>query len=398
MNADPKAFLLAVRIAQRMDEIAPFHVVEIFNRVGELERAGHSVINLCIGEPDFPTPQPMLDAAAKALQAQRFPYTASLGIPELRAAIAKFYWDRYHVNVPAERIAVTAGASAALLLTMGVLINPGDRVLLTDPGYPCNHQFIRAMGGKPAGVPVDSSSDYQLNAALIARHWTPETVAALVASPANPTGTMIHADAMRDLITAVHARGGRLIVDEIYLALSYGKEAKTALSLSDDVFIINSFSKYFQMTGWRLGWIVAPGAYVKAIERLSQNLFISNSAIAQHAALAGFEAATLELLESRRREFQARRDYLIPALKQLGFGIPVTPEGAFYVYADCSAFSDDSYRFAWDLLEKAHVAVTPGIDFGNFHAQRHVRFSYCASLEQLREGVARLKAYISHQP
>ena len=394
MNADPKHFTPAVRIATRMDEIAPFHVVEIFNRVGELERAGHHVINLCIGEPDFPTAQAILDAAAKALQSGRFPYTPSLGIAELREAIAKFYWDRYQVNVAPERIAVTAGASAALLLTMGVLINPGDRVLLTDPGYPCNHQFIRAMGGKPIGVPVDSVSNYQLNAALIEQYWNGETAAALVASPANPTGTMIHADEMAKLINAVHGCGGRLIVDEIYLALSYGQKATTALALSDEVFIINSFSKYFQMTGWRLGWIVAPSAYVKAIERLSQNLFISNSAIAQHAALAGFEPGTLQILESRRKEFQTRRDYLIPALKELGFGVPITPEGAFYVYADCAKFSDDSYEFAKDLLEQAHVAVTPGIDFGTHHAERHVRFSYCTSLAQLREGIDRLKRFL----
>ena len=391
MNADPKRF---ARIANRMNDIAPFHVVEIFNRVGELQRAGHSIINLCIGEPDFPTPQPMLDAAAKALQSGRFPYTPSLGIAELREAIANFYSDRYQVKIAPERIAVTAGASAALLLVMGVLINPGDQVLLTDPGYPCNHQFVRAMGGKPIGVPVDSSSGYQLNAALIEKNWNPNTVAAVVASPANPTGTMIHQDAMADLIGAVHRRSGRLIVDEIYLALSYGETATTALSLSDEVFIVNSFSKYFQMTGWRLGWIVAPSAYIPAIERLSQNLFISNSAIAQHAALAGFESATLEILETRRKEFQARRDYLIPALKELGFGIPVTPEGAFYVYADCSKFAADSYRFAWDMLEKSGVAVTPGVDFGVYHAERHVRFSYCASLEQLREGIARIGSYL----
>jgi aspartate/methionine/tyrosine aminotransferase len=255
------------------------------------------------------------------------------------------------------------------------------------------------MGGKPIGVPVDSDSGYQLNAALIEKNWNVRSVAALVASPANPTGTMIHRDAMAELIKAVQNRNGRLIVDEIYLALSYGDHAMTALSLSDDVFIINSFSKYFQMTGWRLGWIVAPSAYIPAIERLSQNLFISNSAIAQHAALAGFKPETLSMLELRRKEFQARRDYLIPALKDLGFAIPVTPEGAFYVYADCSKFTDDSYRFAWDLLEKSHVAVTPGIDFGVHHAARHVRFSYCASLEQLREGVARIERHLNgYQP
>ncbi|MEO6022045.1 MAG: pyridoxal phosphate-dependent aminotransferase [Burkholderiales bacterium] len=395
MNADTKHFTPNLRIAQRMAEIAPFHVVELFNRVGELERAGHHVVNLCIGEPDFPTPQPMLDAAAAALKIGRFPYTASLGMPELRLAIAKFYLDRYNVVVTPERVVVTAGASGALLLTMGVLVNAGETVLLTDPGYPCNQQFVRMMGGVPFAIPVDSSTGYQLNTDLVNKHWTADTVAALVASPANPTGTMINANAMGKLIAAVASKGGRLIVDEIYLALNYGEAATSALTLSDEVFIINSFSKYFQMTGWRLGWLIAPSGYVREIEKLAQNLFISNSTIAQHAALASFAPETLELLEARRHEFKARRDYLIPALQDLGFGVPVVPEGAFYVYADCSRFTKDSYRFCWDLLEKAHVAVTPGIDFGSHRAAHHMRFSYCTAIEELKEGVARIKHYLA---
>ena len=395
MNADPKTFPQNIRIAQRMADIAPFHVVELFKRVGELQQAGHHVINLCIGEPDFPTPQPMLDAAAAALSIGRFPYTPTLGIAPLREAIAKFYSDRYQVVIAPERVIVTAGASGALLLAMGVLLNPGDEVLLTDPGYPCNQQFVRVMGGVPLGVPVDSSSGYQLNAELVNKHWTEKTVATLVASPANPTGTMINAGDMRDLIAAVGARGGRLIVDEIYLALHYGGQATSALALSDEVFVINSFSKYFQMTGWRLGWMIAPGAYVREIEKLAQNLFISNSAIAQHAALAGFAPSTLTLLEERRAEFKARRDYLIPALRELGFAVPIEPEGAFYVYADCSKFTGDSYNFCWDLLEKAHVAITPGIDFGRHRANQHVRLSYCTGIDELKEGVVRIKRYLS---
>ena len=399
MNADPKHLTRNPHIAQRMAEIAPFHVVELFNRVGELERLGHHVVNLCIGEPDFPTPQPMLDAAAAALKIGRFPYTPSLGTPELRLAIAKFYLDRYNVIVAPERVIVTAGASGALLLTMGVLVNAGEKVLLTDPGYPCNQQFVRVMSGVPVGIPVDSGTGYQLNTELVNNHWDADTVAALVASPANPTGTMINIDAMRKLIAAVAGKGGRLIVDEIYLALNYGEAATSAITLSDDVFVINSFSKYFQMTGWRLGWLIAPSGYVRDIEKLAQNLFISNSTIAQHAALAGFTPQTLDLLEARRREFKARRDYLIPALQDLGFGVPVVPEGAFYVYADCSRFTKDSYNFCWDLLEQAHVAITPGIDFGSHRAAQHVRFSYCTAIDELKEGVARIKRFLgNYQP
>jgi aspartate/methionine/tyrosine aminotransferase len=395
MNADPKRLAPAARIAQRMDEIAPFHVVELSNRVGELKRAGHMVINLCIGEPDFPTPQPMLDAAAKALQSGRFPYTDSLGIPELRRAIAQFYWHRYQVKIAPERIAVTAGASAALLLTMGVLINPGEQVLLTDPGYPCNHQFIRVMGGNPVGVPVDSGSGYQLNAALIEQHWTADTVAALVASPANPTGTMIHADAMSDLIAAVQRRGGRLIVDEIYLALSYGREATTALSQSDDLFIVNSFSKYFQMTGWRLGWMVVPEALVPAIERLAQNLYICPSTIAQHAAIACFEPGSIAEYERRRAEFRSRRDFLVPALNALDLPVPVAPDGAFYAWADCSRHSASSWDFAFDLMRRAHVAITPGRDFGRHGTERMVRLSYASSMAHLQTAVERLRDALS---
>jgi aspartate/methionine/tyrosine aminotransferase len=384
----------AARIARRMDEIQPFHVAELFTRAGELRRAGHSVINLSVGEPDFPTPQPILDAARRALERGRFPYTETLGIPELRAAIAGLYQTRYGIKLAPERVVVTAGGSGALLLTMGVLINPGDEVILADPAYPCNFQFVRLMGGKPVGITAGPDTHYQLTPELITQNWTSHTAAALIASPANPTGTIVPVEQMRNIAATVARLGGQLIVDEIYHGITYGADALTALAVSDEAFIINSFSKYFHMTGWRLGWIVAPSAYVRAIERLAQNIFISNSAIAQYAALAAFEPRTIEIAEARRREFQARRDYLLPALRNLGFEIPIVPEGAFYLYADCSRLTDDSYQFAWDVLERAHVAITPGIDFGQNRPNQHLRFSYCTSLTNLQEAVARLKSYL----
>lgn len=398
MSAQPKverdSAAVNFHLASRMADIQPFHVVEIFTRAGQLEHAGHKVISLCVGEPDFPTPAPIVAAAKQALDAQRFYYTASLGIWPLRQAISDFYRSRFAVSVEPERIAITTGASGALLLTLGVLVNPGERVLLTDPGYPCNFQFVRAFNGQPVGVSVGVATQYQLTAELIRSNWNANTVAALIASPANPTGTIVPRESMQEIIAAVHGLGGRLIVDEIYQGLTYDHEPSTVLSLSDEVFVINSFSKYFQMTGWRLGWMVLPKSYVREVEKLAQNLFISNSAMAQVAATAGFRPETIAIAESRREEFRRRRDYLIPALQQLGFGVPVIPQGAFYIYADCSKLTDDSYQFAWDLLEKAHVAITPGIDFGSHGAKQHVRLSYCTSMENLQDGVARMGRYL----
>jgi aspartate/methionine/tyrosine aminotransferase len=273
-------------------------------------------------------------------------------------------------------------------------VNPGDEVLVPDPGYPCNRHFVRFVEGVPVGVPVGAASQYQLTADLIDRHWSARTVAVMLASPSNPTGTLIGNDELARIVAAIRARGGAAVVDEIYHGLTYGTEAATALALSDDVFVINSFSKYFNMTGWRLGWIVAPEAYVPHIDKLAQNLFLAAPTIAQHAALAAFEPQTIAILEERRREFQRRRDYLVPALRALGFEIPVVPQGAFYVYANCSRFTDDSQVFASRLLEEAGAAITPGIDFGANQPRQHVRFAYTTSLERLKTGVERLRDFI----
>jgi len=267
-------------------------------------------------------------------------------------------------------------------------------VLLTDPGYPCNRHFVRVLEGAPVGVPVGPGENYQLSAESIARHWTARTRAALIASPSNPTGTMVGHDEMRRIVAAVDDLGGRLVVDEIYLGLSYEGAPRSALAISDDLFVVSSFSKYFNMTGWRLGWIVAPERHVRDLEKLAQNLYISPATVSQRAALACFEPATLALLEERRQAFRARRDYLVPALRELGFGIPVMPGGGFFVYADCSRFSDDSLAFCRDVLEATGVAITPGIDFGAHRAKEHVRFAYTIAMEKLEDGVARLARYL----
>jgi len=292
------------------------------------------------------------------------------------------------------RIVVTSGASGALLLVCAVLVDPGDEVLLADPGYPANRHFVRLMEGVPRAVPVDASSGYQLTPQHLERHWGPRSVAALVASPSNPTGTLISTERMSAMAAFAGERGGTLIVDEIYHGLVYEGEYTTALAHSDDVFVINSFSKYFQMTGWRLGWLVAPERYVRELDKLSQNIYLSAPTPSQHAALAAFEPETIAILEARRMEFKARRDYLVPALRELGFDIPVTPQGAFYVYAGCGRLTQDSFAFARDLLEQAGVAITPGIDFGANAPERHVRFAYTNSIERLQEGVARIARFL----
>jgi aspartate/methionine/tyrosine aminotransferase len=386
-----------LRLAQRMRDIAPFHVMELFGRARELEAAGRSIIHLEVGEPDFPTPEPIVQAGIAALRA-RLPYTQALGLPALREAISGFYLQRFGVRVDPACIAVTAGASGALLLALGVLVDPGDEIVLTDPGYPCNRQFVRALEGRAVGVPVTAASQYQLTADMVERAWSARTAGVLLATPANPTGTLVPQASLREIHRRVRARGGALIVDEIYQGLTYDGDPETALAFANDMFVINSFSKYFQMTGWRLGWLVVPEAYVREVEKLAQNLFICPSTPAQYAALAAFKPETLAICEERRAEFRARRDYLLPALRALGFGIAVQPQGAFYLYADCSRFTQDSARFASDMLEHVGVALTPGLDFGSHEPQRHVRVSYCVAIDKLKEAVQRLARFVERGP
>ena len=383
-----------IHAAARVADIAPFHVMEVQTAARALEAAGRDVVHMEIGEPDFPTPGPVLDAAREALAHGGIYYTSALGLPALREAIARHYGDHYGVDVAPERVVVTAGSSAALLLVLALIVNRDEQILLADPGYPCNRHFVRVLEGEPVGIPVGPEHRYQLSADLVARHWSARTRGVLVASPSNPTGTMVAADEMERIVAAVADRGGRLIVDEIYLGLSYEGRPRSALALSDDAFVISSFSKYFNMTGWRLGWVVAPERHVRDLEKLAQNLYISPSTIAQHAALGCFTPENLAILESRRQAFRERRDFVVPALRDIGFRIPVMPGGGFFVYADCSRFSRDSLSFCREVLDATGVAITPGVDFGMNRAHEHVRFAYTVAIGKLEEGVRRLRAHL----
>lgn len=382
-------------IADRMDDIQPFHVMALLGRARELEAQGRSIIHMEIGEPDFVTAQPIIDAGIAALEAGQTHYTPTMGLPALREAISDYYQSHYQVDVPARRIAITPGASGALQLAFSVLINPGDAVVLADPGYPCNRHFVRLNEGQSIAANVDANSNYQLNESILKEAWTRNSVVAMLASPSNPTGALVSDDELKAMHDFVAQQDGVLVVDEIYHGLVYGQQAKTALAISDDIFVINSFSKYFGMTGWRLGWLVIPEEYVDAVDRLAQNIFLAAPTLAQHAALAAFDPKTIAIFDQRRDEFAERRDYLLPALREIGFEIPVNPEGAFYLYANCEKFSSNSYEFVRDLLEKAGVAITPGIDFGDNAADKHVRFAYTTSLDNLKEGVARIRKYLA---
>ena len=379
--------------ATRMAAIEPFHVMELMAKARALEAQGRSIIHMEVGEPDFPTPQPVIEAAQRFIAGGQVFYTHALGLPQLREAIAGFYATRYGVAVDPGRIVVTAGASGALLLALGALVSPGDEWLLTDPGYPCNRHFVRLLEGVPRAIAVDATTAYQPTAEKVGAGWTAKTRGLLVASPNNPTGTLIEPERMVSLWQAVKARGGTMIVDEIYHGLTYGTDARTALEISDDIIVVNSFSKYFGMTGWRLGWLVVPPGMVRDVEKLAQNLFISPSAPAQHAALAAFAPDTLSILDARRVEFRARRDLLLPGLRALGFRIDAEPQGAFYIYAGIGDLGRDSFALAGQLIEHAGVAATPGLDFGANAPDRHMRFAYTVAAEKLADGLARMERY-----
>ncbi len=378
--------------SRRSRDIAPFHVMSLLARAQQLEQAGHDVIHLEIGEPDFTTADPIVRAGQAALAAGHTRYTTARGLPALRAAIAGFYGRRYNVDLDPERVLVTPGGSGALLLASSLLVDPDRHWLLADPGYPCNRHFLRLVEGAAQLVPVGPQTAYQLTPELVETHWNAASVGALVASPANPTGTVLDAAQLVGLSQALKARGGHLVVDEIYHGLTYGMDAPSVLQVDDDAFVLNSFSKYFGMTGWRLGWLVAPPQAVPELEKLAQNLYISASSIAQHAALACFEPDTMVIFEQRRQAFQARRDYLLPALRELGFRIEVEPQGAFYLYCDVSAFTDDAQAFCAHFLETEHVAFTPGLDFGHYRANQHVRLAYTQEIPRLQEAVARIRS------
>jgi len=378
------------RLAAKLDRISPFYVMELVKRAAALEAQGQDIVHMSIGEPDFTAIAPVQAAAEAALRAGKSRYTPAVGIPMLREAIAAFQSQRFGVAVDPARIIVTAGASGALQLACTALLDPGAEVLMADPAYPCNRHFVTAAGGTARLVPTSPEERFQLSAEQVREHWTARTAGVIVASPSNPTGTSIAPEALADLVREVRRRDGFAIVDEIYLGLSYDSPRRSAAALGEDVILVNSFSKYFHMTGWRLGWLVVPPALVSAFEKLAQNLVICPSAIAQHAALACFTPEAQAEFEARREAFRARRDYLLPEFERLGLHVPVKPDGAFYIYADVSQHAPDSNKLAYRLLEQASVCAVPGMDFGHAAPERYLRFSYANSLERLQEAVARM--------
>jgi len=380
-------------LARRMAAITPFRVVDVMEAAWAAERAGRNIIHLEVGEPDFGTPAPVVEAASKAIADGRVRYTSSLGIPELREAISGYYAERFGVDVPARRVVVTIGASGALLLALAATIDRDDQVLLADPGYPCNRNLIRLCEAEPVSIPVGALTDYQLTAELVSQRWTPRTKGVLLATPSNPTGTMVAPGELAAIAAEAQRRGGVCFVDEIYGELVYDRAPATVLASTDEVFVINSFSKTFGMTGWRLGWMVCPEWALRSIESLSQNAFIAAPAPAQFGALAAFSPEVWAIVEERRQAFAARRDVLVDGLRATGFGVPVMPQGAFYVYARSDSLDSDSMRLARRLLDEAGVAAVPGLDFGDHEPEAHMRFSYTTALDQITEAVRRLAAW-----
>lgn len=394
-----------MKFSSRAERIDPFYVMEVAKAAQAMARevAGTSepMIFLNIGEPDFTAPPLVQEAAAKAVRDGATQYTNALGLDALRERISGWYQSRFGVDVPARRIVVTAGASAALHLACLALIERGDEILMPDPSYPCNRHFVSAAEGRAVLVPTTAAERYQLSSDKVQAAWTDKTRGVLLASPSNPTGTSIAPAELRRIHEVVQSRGGVTMIDEIYLGLSYEEEfGHTALAIDEHIISINSFSKYFNMTGWRLGWMVVPDAMVLVVERLAQNLFICASTVSQQAALACFEAESIAEYERRRAEFKARRDYFIPALQSLGLSVPVMPDGAFYAWADCTDAAQrlgvqGSWDFALEVMRRAHVAITPGRDFGSFEPERFVRFSTANSMAQLQESVARLRKLLA---
>jgi aspartate/methionine/tyrosine aminotransferase len=395
-----------MKLSQRAQRIEPFYVMEMGKTAAQLaQQFAHTdrpMIALNIGEPDFTAPPGVQAAAEKAIRDGHTQYSHALGLPALRERISHWYQQRWNLNIDPGRIVVTAGASAALHLACLALVDEGDEVLLPDPSYPCNRQFVQAAGGRAVLLPTDAAQRYQLQADQVRQAWGPHTQGVLLASPSNPTGTSIHPDALREIDQFVQSRGGVTLVDEIYLGLSYDATyGQSALHLGEHVLSINSFSKYFHMTGWRLGWLVAPPSLVPVIESLAQHLFICPNAIAQRAALACFEPDNLAIYEQRRTEFQARRDMVVPALNQMGMQVSVVPDGAFYAWAHVAPICErmglaNSWDFCLAAMQHAHVAMTPGRDFGHNQTEHHVRLSTASSLAQLQQATERLKQWVQH--
>jgi len=389
-HADPPGTAL------RLAGIAPFHVMRILARARELEAAGRDIVHMEIGEPDFPTPAPVIAAGQRALAEGRTKYTPAAGLPELRRAIAGHYAGRYGVAVDPDRVLVTPGASGALQLLLASLVNPGEQVLMPDPAYPCNRHLVRLFDGEAVGLATRAEEGFALSCEQVAAAWGPRSRALMLATPANPTGACLSLDELAAHYANLRRLGGALIVDEIYQGLEYGRDSVTALALGEqDLFVVNSFSKFFGMTGWRVGWVVAPADWVAVLDRLAQNIFLAAPTVSQHAALAAFEPDSLAIMERQRQVLAGRRELLLDGLQDLGLAVGGDPCGAFYLYADCRAWTDDSAQLAQQLLEQAGVAVTPGLDFGSAEAEHFVRFAYTTDETRLTEGLRRMRRFLA---
>lgn len=384
--------------ASRLANIDAFHVMELAKQAATLERAGRHIIHMGIGEPDFTAAAPVIHAAEVAMRRGVTQYTGALGIHALREAIAGYYKTAYGLDIPERRVIVTAGASGALLLACAVLVEIGAEVLMPDPSYPCNRHFVAAFDGHAKMIPSGPAERFQLTAAQVAANWGEKTRGVLLASPSNPTGTSILPDELKAILAEVRERRGFAILDEIYQGLSYDAPPVSALALDDNVITVNSFSKYFNMTGWRLGWLVVPDALVPAFEKVAQNLFICASAVAQHAAVACFSPEALAIYDERKAEFHRRRDAILPALEALGLRVPVKPDGAFYVYADCRHVNHpaagDADKLTQAILHDAGVVMVPGTDFGPHTARDYIRISYATSMANIEEAMDRMHHFL----
>jgi aspartate/methionine/tyrosine aminotransferase len=378
-----------IGIARRAEALPPFIAMEVLERAQELERKGEHIIHLELGEPDFHTPAWIKEVAVKALQEGRTKYTHSLGIRELREAIAEHYATRYGVQVSPEQVLVTAGTSPAMWLLFSAVLESGDEVILTDPHYACYPNFIRFSGGQPIYVRIREREGFQLDPDAVRERIGERTKALLINSPANPTGAVLPGNRLKTLADL----GPLIVSDEIYHGLTYEGEEHSILEYTDHAVVLNGFSKAYAMTGWRLGYAIVPPALIRPLQKMHQNFFISASDFVQRAAIAVMGGAAAEV-EKMRKIYDERRRFLVEALRRIGFTISREPQGAFYVLADATAFAADSYRFAFEILEKAKVAVTPGIDFGN-GAEGHIRFSYANSLDNIREAVRRIEEYLA---
>jgi len=380
-------------ITKRAEEIRPFIVMDVLERAQELESQGEHIIHLEVGEPDFDTPACVRAAGERAIREGKTHYTHSLGLLELRQAICENYLKRYGVEITPEQIIVTSGTSPAMLLIFGALLEAGDEVIISDPHYACYPNFIRFVDGIPVRVPVAEEDGFQFRPEEIRRVVSPRTRAIFINSPANPTGNLLSPERMAEIAKL----GPMVISDEIYHGLVYEGEEHSILEYTDESFVLNGFSKLYAMTGWRLGYVIAPPRFVRPMQKMQQNFFISASAMAQWAgveALRNEEAA--EEVARMVSTYDERRRYMLQRLKKMGFGITVEPTGAFYVLANAKRFSSDSYRLAFDILHNAKVGVTPGVDFGP-NCEGYIRFTYANSLENIAEGMDRLEQYLKQR-